>query len=220
MPFSGTRSGEILDELRKRICLWTDGERLVLRETALAEEFNVSRTPIRQILQELAVEGMVEVQPGVGSVATALETQDRELELKVLGQCALAAAACAENGRIPHETRTGLTMIEARLAQSDVDAETYAAIYADLINALCGVVTHHVTFVSLKFSLWRTARWRLRDFQGDPQGTWTLTTQYVAMLRASQQFDSAALMLRTIATLAENMSPQITRMTSLPTESM
>jgi DNA-binding GntR family transcriptional regulator len=44
-----------------------------LREEELANEFGVSRTPIRQVLQILEYEGLVNSRPGVGSIVTTID---------------------------------------------------------------------------------------------------------------------------------------------------
>jgi DNA-binding GntR family transcriptional regulator len=44
-----------------------------LREEELANEFGVSRTPIRQVLQTLEYEGLVSSRPGVGSIVTTID---------------------------------------------------------------------------------------------------------------------------------------------------
>src|ERR687888_438812 len=49
-----------------------------LAEAEIAEEFEVSRTPVRQALHRLAVEGLVEVKNGVGIRVT--EADERELQ--------------------------------------------------------------------------------------------------------------------------------------------
>lgn len=60
-------------ELRERICLlrYPPGE--MLSENALAEEFGVSRTPIRQALQRLEYEGLVVSRHGVGTMVTTVD---------------------------------------------------------------------------------------------------------------------------------------------------
>ncbi|AYG71019.1 GntR family transcriptional regulator (plasmid) [Rhizobium sp. CCGE531] len=62
--------------LRDRICLlqYRPGELLV--ETELAAEFKVSRTPIRQALQRLDYEGLVETRNGVGTTVTGVDFQE------------------------------------------------------------------------------------------------------------------------------------------------
>lgn len=60
----------IHDTLRDRICLLTYRPGDVIHEGNLAEEFDVSRTPIREILQRLGFAGLVEARNGVGTIVT------------------------------------------------------------------------------------------------------------------------------------------------------
>lgn len=52
----------------------TSGSRL--REEELAREFGVSRTPVREALQQLSADGLVDVSPHHGAVVTQLTTDD------------------------------------------------------------------------------------------------------------------------------------------------
>lgn len=63
-------ASEIHGTLRERICLLKYPQGTVLRETDLANEFGVSRTPVREALQRLSVEGLVEIHNGVGTRVT------------------------------------------------------------------------------------------------------------------------------------------------------
>ena len=68
----------VYDVLRQRIATrqYAPGSRLT--EAEIADEFEVSRTPVRQALHRLAVEGLVEVKNGVGIRVT--EVDDAELQ--------------------------------------------------------------------------------------------------------------------------------------------
>jgi DNA-binding GntR family transcriptional regulator len=66
-------SGSIYEELRERICVLRYPPGAVLREHELATEFGVSRTPVRQVLQRLEVEGFVETRNGVGTIVTGVD---------------------------------------------------------------------------------------------------------------------------------------------------
>jgi len=55
---------------------WKAGERL--REEKLAAFFNVSRTPIREALQELAAVGLVELRPNCGALVAAFGPREVE----------------------------------------------------------------------------------------------------------------------------------------------
>lgn len=62
----------IFETLRDRICLLDYPPGTVLRETELAQEFGISRTPIRGILQRLKHGHLVMVRDGVGTIVTDL----------------------------------------------------------------------------------------------------------------------------------------------------
>ena len=65
----------IYTELRDRICLLRYPPGAMLSENALAEEFGVSRTPIRQALQRLEFDGLVVSQRGVGTMVKTVDLQ-------------------------------------------------------------------------------------------------------------------------------------------------
>ena len=73
----GDNSLRVYDALRQRIATrqYAPGERLT--EAEIAQEFEISRTPVRQALHRLAVEGLVEVKNGVGIRVT--EADEAEL---------------------------------------------------------------------------------------------------------------------------------------------
>lgn len=62
----------IFEKIRNRICLLDYPPGTILRESALAAEFGVSRTPIRSVIQQLAHSGLVESKDGVGTLVTEL----------------------------------------------------------------------------------------------------------------------------------------------------
>lgn len=72
------RFERIYRTLRSRICLLDHppGERL--REEDLAEEFGVSRTPVRRVLVKLEAEGLLRSVHGVGTIVTDIEVEELE----------------------------------------------------------------------------------------------------------------------------------------------
>jgi DNA-binding GntR family transcriptional regulator len=60
-------------EIRERIGLLQYPPGMALRESALAEEFGVSRTPIRRALHRLELDGLVHISRGAGAVVTAVD---------------------------------------------------------------------------------------------------------------------------------------------------
>lgn len=72
---SGTRltADGIYEELRERICLLELPPGTPLREQALAAEFGVSRTPVREALTMLRVDGLVVRQQGGGTSVSSVD---------------------------------------------------------------------------------------------------------------------------------------------------
>ncbi|WP_254694106.1 GntR family transcriptional regulator [Sulfitobacter sp. SK012] len=64
------RHAALHHELRQRICLLDYPPGMRLSETALAEEFGTSRTPLRRVLARLEDEGLVRSLHGVGTIVT------------------------------------------------------------------------------------------------------------------------------------------------------
>ena len=63
-----TRAIACADELRKRILGGDYAGGMQLRQDALAEEFGVSRIPVREALVQLEAEGLVRIQPHKGAI--------------------------------------------------------------------------------------------------------------------------------------------------------
>ena len=69
------RIGQTYETLRDRICTNEYPPETILREAELAEEFEVSRTPIRQVLSMLEHDRLLEVRHGVGNIVTRVEPE-------------------------------------------------------------------------------------------------------------------------------------------------
>jgi len=141
VPARGQAS-EIHRVLRDRICLlrYRPGELLV--ETELASEFNVSRTPIRQALQRLDYEGLVETRNGVGTTVTGVDFQ----EFKDVYAFRLKLSEMIGDFSRPDQTPKSLEEVETLIPRIDSliesrDFEQFWQINHELhfaINALIG----------------------------------------------------------------------------------
>lgn len=107
----GTKASLLSDNLyaviRERICLLQYQPGTALREEALASEFNVSRTPIRRVLQRLEYEGLVTHNQGSGAIVTTIDLK----QLKDVYELRLKLAEFVEDmmyPRIPSETMESL----------------------------------------------------------------------------------------------------------------
>ncbi|XYK80474.1 MAG: GntR family transcriptional regulator [Labrenzia sp.] len=66
----------IFETLRRRICLLDYQPGDSLNERVLAEEFCVSRTPIRAVLQRLENDGLISSQHGRGTIVTSIDLSE------------------------------------------------------------------------------------------------------------------------------------------------
>ncbi len=70
-------------DIRQRICLLDFPPGAQLSETALAEEFGTSRTPVRRVLARLEEEGLVQSVHGVGTLVTDADITELEQEYRL-----------------------------------------------------------------------------------------------------------------------------------------
>jgi DNA-binding GntR family transcriptional regulator len=78
-----------------------------LRQEALAEEFGVSRTPIREALRKLQAAGLVELRPNRGALVRGLSPREIRDAYEVRAELEGLAAGLAA-GRIQHDELDGL----------------------------------------------------------------------------------------------------------------
>ncbi|HEY0248269.1 MAG TPA: GntR family transcriptional regulator [Gryllotalpicola sp.] len=122
---------KVADGLRTKI---TGGELesgASLSEVTLAEEFGVSRTPVREALKQLETEGLVEIRPRVGTFVSApnrLEINEL-FEMKEILEGA-AARLMAARGEVPElaALRENVAAADAAVLAGDVDG------YAELVD--------------------------------------------------------------------------------------
>ncbi|MDB5822809.1 MAG: ydfH 3 [Herminiimonas sp.] len=117
---------QILAHLRRDIIRnrWAPGERLP--EPQLCEEFNVSRTPLRDALKLLEAEGLVELKPHVGAVVTRPGQPDLEEKMQVLSSLEQLAAGLVAGTRPP---RVVAELRKLHAAMKDAAARKDAQLY-------------------------------------------------------------------------------------------
>ncbi|WP_246777008.1 GntR family transcriptional regulator [Microvirga sp. VF16] len=100
-----------------------------LSESALAEEFGVSRTPIRQVLQQLALFGLVESRNGVGTVVTEVNYERAMDLLAIRRHMALLMSETVDPSRFPRANRRMSELEKVAVARShERDVQQYATI--------------------------------------------------------------------------------------------
>ncbi len=129
--------GRVIAEMRRRIISGEIGVDVNLSELTLAEEFGVSRTPVREALKQLQTEGLVEIRPRVGTfVTTPSRREITELfEMKELLEGA-AARLLAQRGRVPELDRLEENLREADAAVARDDRKRYAELVQEFHDLL------------------------------------------------------------------------------------
>jgi DNA-binding GntR family transcriptional regulator len=134
---SSLMQGRVIEGLRERIITGAIDPGAPLSELALAEEFGVSRTPVREALKQLQTEGLVEVRPRVGTfVTTPSRREITELfEMKELLEGA-AARLLAQRGRVPEIDALEENLREADAAVARDDRDGYARLVGEFHDLL------------------------------------------------------------------------------------
>jgi DNA-binding GntR family transcriptional regulator len=111
-----TRTQVVVEVLREKILSGEIAAGMPLRQSALADEMNVSRIPVREALLQLEAEGLVKFEAHKGATATILSAvQVTELfDLRALIETDLLAKA------IPNMTEDDLAEAEGILDSLDV----------------------------------------------------------------------------------------------------
>lgn len=161
-------NGEIAAEIRERICLLGGADEIILHEGQLATEFGVSRTPIRQVLQMLAYENLVETRSGVGTIATPLLIDRRESDFRAFRAILAACVHCpADNASVPGLALDRLRDARRLLAASTGADPTLVKTVAAYLEAMLLLVGDHIVATALRSAFWRHVRWCLHPRHGN-----------------------------------------------------
>ncbi len=153
------RFERIHTELRDRICLLDYPPGTLLSETAIAEEFGVSRTPIRRVLHRLEFMGLVQIRNGVGTIVTDIdlktfkETYALRIRLAELMGELSPVEICADHiKRINELLARSLKLREKR------DPDEFAAITNDLQKMLSDLTGNEPLRETIDLLYYRVAR--------------------------------------------------------------
>ena len=141
-PSARARAERIYRALRDRICLLDYPPGARLSEEELAQEFAISRTPIRRVLTRLESEGLIGSVHGVGTIVT-------DVDIEALAQVyRLRMELAPLLGRLDPAPldQAGLDRIRAMIAQCDAlmaegDARAFLRLnmaFVQEVNALTG----------------------------------------------------------------------------------
>lgn len=178
----------IANALRKRVCLEPPTASPVLHEQAIAEEFNVSRTPVRQALQRLAYERLVEVRSGIGTVVRALTNEGREEDIALAFALTDLAGEIESDRPISIEAASYIIALEQQVARTpSLDLDTNFSIRVSAIHTITNEMKNDIMADALKSALWRLFRWRLAEAADRPDGKDVRLPEVMAALRDAAQ---------------------------------
>jgi DNA-binding GntR family transcriptional regulator len=128
-PKAGTRSEHVRELIEEGIATGSFPPGMRLDEMELAERFNVSRTPLREALFQLASAGIVVMQPRRGTIVAEV-TPHRLVEMfEVMGELEAACVRLATQRMSPAE-RVRLEVVHRRSFEAvrNNDKESYRAL--------------------------------------------------------------------------------------------
>ena len=127
MTTAGQLEPSLLERVRELVISGTLAPGAPVSEISLARKFDVSRTPIRETLKQLQLEGLVDIRPKVGTFVR--EPTRREIvelfQLKEILE-GLAAGLMARRGETQELETLDRNIVESDQAAQAEDAERYA----------------------------------------------------------------------------------------------
>jgi DNA-binding GntR family transcriptional regulator len=128
-------NASLYDELKKRIVLLDYEPGQVLREKELIEEFGVSRTPVREALIRLEMDGLVRILPNLGTIVSEVSFQQLKDVIEVRSHLVLLTGQLAAARITKQELDELRSLVEAMQREGDpkrlMELDTKAH---DLIN--------------------------------------------------------------------------------------
>lgn len=120
------RADELREAIEEKIAIGKFGPGYRLDETELAKEFDVSRTPIREALIQLASMGLIVTRPRRGAVVAELSPQKLVEMFEVMSELEALCGRLAARRMTPDEHISLLAAHEAcKTARDAQDADTY-----------------------------------------------------------------------------------------------
>ncbi|WP_170134889.1 GntR family transcriptional regulator [Acuticoccus kandeliae] len=167
---SRPRVDDIVDAIRKRIFLQPVDAETVFLEGALANEFGVSRTPVRQALQRLAYEGLIEVRTGVGSLSNPLDPKERDLHVVVHCGVLRLVASLPDAPVVPGVSGRLAALAEVSRFGHASGADEVFDLFTEFNATLSRMVPDTVVADAHLVSGWRVVRWVLSEMRQDHDG--------------------------------------------------
>ncbi len=195
-PDSNRKSlDSIYSNLRLRICLLDYPPGTVLRESELASEFGVSRTPIRSVLQKLSYDGLINSQDGVGNIVTELGYEEifdiYQMRIKMAEW--IGHASPRELTEADYDIAIALKR-RAELLTQDFEISEYWMINHDQHLLIAGVIGNSAMRQTWDQLYYRAARMWYQHVRNDPTGAAdSLLSETTEVSRAIREKNAIAL---------------------------
>lgn len=163
------RSEELREAIEERIAtgVYAPGSRL--DESELAEDFGVSRTPVREALIQLASGGLIEMRPRRGAVVTQIDPQRLVEMFEVMAELEAMCGRLAAR-RISPEEETALKEAHAagEAALSAGDPDQYYYLNETFHRTICeashnGFLAEQAAALRRRLRPYRRLQLRVRD---------------------------------------------------------
>ena len=181
----GGLADEVCRKIADEIVLGNFAPSSRLDEVTLSERFNVSRTPVREALKQLAIMGLVEYRPNRGSVVAAMSAEQLDQMFEAIGEL---EATCARHAalRMTEAERTLLRELHAqgRVAMQEGDMNRYDAINLALHTTIIQGC-HNPVLIDMAMSL----RHRISPFR---------RTQFRNVERMGESFEEHSVIVEAI----------------------
>ena len=198
--------------VRKRIIFHTGENDLIFHEGKLATEFGVSRTPVRQVLQSLAAEWLVEVKTGVGTIASPLRPERRSQDL--LSFTAILFASGKIRADIDAaDLDVNIFALKAALKKkpSPIDHDFFFDVSNSIASLLGVLVADEILRDALIAIYWRFIRRLVADAGGDLQDPFSVLNKIVGTIDAVSSDQSGQDILASIALVIEPLAREFER---------
>ncbi|MEM7440793.1 MAG: GntR family transcriptional regulator [Pseudomonadota bacterium] len=136
------KKSDLLETLRTRVLTLAIAPGAALDEAALAEEFGVSRTPLREVFQKLDSEGYISLRPGRSAVASSMDMprmrQFFQTAPMIYAATTRLAAEHRGAGRVPELRAIQAKFCVATLAGDADQAALFNHHFHNLIGEMAG----------------------------------------------------------------------------------
>lgn len=153
------RFNRIHGELRRRICLLGYPPGTVLSEVTLADEFSVSRTPIRRVLHKLEFEGLVQIKNGVGTIVTDIDLktfkETYDLRMRLAEMMGDLSPVTVTKG---HVAQMDQLIDRAERLRNKQDVQAYGQLASDLQETLSSLTGNAALRETIELFYFRVAR--------------------------------------------------------------